>query len=167
MHQGCAICNSKKCQSKPIASQLLFALVGRDFQKSNCRWFCNECPCANSSWLLTVAIPLCLALSQLELCLWTTSCRAHPMPGLAMLLSVNSIIACHPRNVLWLTWNHQESDKILAPGKYFRVNESGSANSPCCPVARGVACTECGWHSLISASATESYMKTEANLGFL
>lgn len=60
-----------------------------------------------------------------------------PHPGLAMLLSVNSIIACHPRNVLWLTWNHQEADQILAPGKYFRVNESGSANSPCCPVAQG------------------------------
>lgn len=63
---------------------------------------------------------------------------------------------CHPRNMLWLTWNCQESDQILPP--VLRVKGSRDTNSSCCPVSGEVP------NVAVPASAVEGQVKTGANL---
>lgn len=97
MHQGYAICDSKKCQSKPIACQLLFALWVETFKIRTA---------GGSVKSYHMQIPLSFSRRPCQcasLCLgW--SCVSGPCPeqlapclGLAVLLSVNSVCVPAPQ----------------------------------------------------------------------
>lgn len=116
MHQGCATCNSKKCQSKPIACQLLFALWVETFKIQTA---------GGSVTSYYMQIPLSFLWRPYQcvsLCpVW--SCVSGPCPGelapcldLAVLLSVNSVCACHP--IVCSSW----AEIIRSQVKYLHLD---------------------------------------------